>query len=246
LLAFLTRSRSSRIQTIQQAGLSPRGDTIMSEDNKIAAERRESFGKGHARRLRAAGNIPAVLYGHGTEPQHLSLPGHELMLLVRRANALLDLQLDGGSQLALVKDVQKDPVRQIIEHVDLLVVRRGEKVTVDVPVTIVGEPQSGTIATLDAATVSLEVEATHIPTHIEVGVDEREDGYRVTAADLVLPRGAELLTDPETLVVAVAIPLATLAAEEEIAEADAAVAEEQAEESSDEAGASDEEKSDSE
>jgi large subunit ribosomal protein L25 len=215
----------------------------MSEDNKVHAEVRESFGKGHARRLRAAGKIPAVLYGHGTDPQHLALPGHQMSLLVRRANALLELDLAAGTQLALVKDVQKDPVHQII---DLLVVRRGEKIAVDVPVVIVGEPQSGTIATLDSATVSLEVEATHIPENIEVDVEEKEDGYRVTAGDLVLPRGATLVTDPEALIVAVAIPLATLAAEEEIAEADAAVAEEQAEESAEETEGGESEASDSE
>ncbi|MFJ6653023.1 50S ribosomal protein L25/general stress protein Ctc [Microbacterium sp. NPDC091313] len=214
----------------------------MSEDNKVAAEVRESFGKGHARRLRAAGKIPAVLYGHGTEPQHVALPGHQVSLLIRRANALLDLDLAGTSQLALVKDVQKDPVHQIIEHIDLLVVKRGEKITVDVPVVIVGEPQSGTVAMLDSATVTLEVEATHIPETIEVDVDEREDGYRVSAGDLVLPRGAALAGDAEALVVAVSIPLSTLAAEEEIAEADAALAEEQSEES-EEADEADEEKS---
>ncbi len=203
----------------------------MSEDNKVVAEVRESFGKGHARRLRAAGKIPAVLYGHGTDPQHVALPGHQVSLLIRRANALLELDLAGTSQLALVKDVQKDPVHQIIEHIDLLVVRRGEKITVDVPVVVVGEPQSGTMAALDNATVTLEVEATHIPENVEVDVDEKEDGYRVTAADLVLPRGAALVTEPETLIVAVSVPLATLAAEEEIAEADAAVAEEQSDES---------------
>jgi large subunit ribosomal protein L25 len=202
----------------------------MSEDNKVVAEARESFGKGHARRLRAAGKIPAVLYGHGTDPQHVALPGHQVSLLIRRANALLELDLAGKSQLALVKDVQKDPVHQIIEHIDLLVVRRGEKITVDVPVVVVGEPQSGTMAALDNATVTLEVEATHIPENVEVDVDEKEDGYRVTAADLVLPRGAALVTDPEALIVAVSVPLATLAAEEEIAEADAAVAEEQSDE----------------
>jgi large subunit ribosomal protein L25 len=202
----------------------------MSEDNKVVAETRESFGKGHARRLRAAGKIPAVLYGHGTDPQHVALPGHQVSLLIRRANALLELDLAGKSQLALVKDVQKDPVHQIIEHIDLLVVRRGEKITVDVPVVVVGEPQSGTMAALDNATVTLEVEATHIPENVEVDVDEKEDGYRVTAADLVLPRGAALVTDPEALIVAVSVPLATLAAEEEIAEADAAVAEEQSDE----------------
>ncbi|KZE41202.1 50S ribosomal protein L25/general stress protein Ctc [Microbacterium sp. T32] len=203
----------------------------MSEDNKVVAELRENFGKGFARRLRAAGKIPAVIYGHGTEPQHVALPGHQVSLLIRRANALLDLDINGKSQLALVKDVQKDPVRQIVEHIDLLVVRKGEKVAVDVPVVVTGEPFPGTVAMLDNATVSLEVEATHIPQNVEVSVEGLEDGTQITAADLTLPSGATLVTEPETLIVAVSVPLDTLAAEEEIAEADAEIAEEQSEES---------------
>ncbi|WZH39015.1 MAG: 50S ribosomal protein L25/general stress protein Ctc [Microbacterium enclense] len=202
----------------------------MSEDNKVVAELRENFGKGFARRLRAAGKIPAVIYGHGTEPQHVALPGHQTALLIRRANALLDLDIAGKSQLVLVKDVQKDPVRQIIEHIDLIVVKKGEKVQVDVPVVVVGEPFSGTIAMLDATSVSLEVEATHIPQTVEVDVEGAEDGTQITAADLKLPAGASLVTEPETLIVGVSVPLDTLAAEEEIAEADAEVAEEQSEE----------------
>ncbi|MDY0828696.1 50S ribosomal protein L25/general stress protein Ctc [Microbacterium sp. BG28] len=203
----------------------------MSEDNKVTAEVRTQFGKGFARRLRAAGQIPAVLYGHGTDPVHLALPGHQVALLIRRANALLELTADGQDHLALVKDVQKDPVRQIIEHIDLLVVKKGEKVAVDVPVVVVGEPFAGTIANLDANTVSLEVLATNIPQNIEVDVEGLEDGTHITAADLVLPKGATLVTEPETLVVAVSVPAATLAAEDEIAEADAEVAAEQSEES---------------
>ncbi|GAB3156273.1 50S ribosomal protein L25/general stress protein Ctc [Microbacterium neimengense] len=203
----------------------------MSEDNKVTAEVRTQFGKGFARRLRAAGQIPAVLYGHGTDPVHLALPGHQVALLIRRANALLELTADGKDHLALVKDVQKDPVRQIIEHIDLLVVKKGEKVSVDVPVVVVGEPFAGTIANLDATTVSLEVLATNIPQHVEVDVEGLEDGTHITAADLTLPTGATLVTEPETLVVAVSVPASTLAAEDEIAEADAEVAAEQSEES---------------
>ncbi|MEX0151126.1 50S ribosomal protein L25/general stress protein Ctc [Microbacterium sp. LMI1-1-1.1] len=202
----------------------------MSEDNKVVAEVRENFGKGFARRLRAAGKIPAVIYGHGTDPQHVALPGHQVALLIRRANALLDLDIAGKSQLVLVKDVQKDPVHQIIEHIDLLVVRQGEKVAVDVPVVVTGEPFAGTIATLENTTVALEVEATHIPQNIEVSVEGAEDGTQITAGQLDLPRGAVLTGDAEQLIVAVSIPLATIAADEEIAEADAEVAEEQSEE----------------
>ncbi|MCK6067722.1 MULTISPECIES: 50S ribosomal protein L25/general stress protein Ctc [Microbacterium] len=202
----------------------------MSEDNKVHAELRENFGKGHARRLRATGKIPAVLYGHGADPIHLALPGHQVSLLIRRANALLDLDVAGTSQYALVKDVQKDPVHQIIEHMDLLVVKKGEKVSVDVPIIVTGESAPGTIANLDATTILIEAEATHLPESIEVSVEGLEDGTHITAADLTLPAGSVLIADPETLIVGVSVPSATLAAEDEIAEADAAVAEEQSEE----------------
>ena len=178
----------------------------MSEDTKVHAELRTNFGKGFARRLRAAGKIPAVIYGHGGEPVHVALPGHETALIVRHANALIDLSVDGKNQLVLVKDVQKDPVRQVIEHVDLIVVKKGEKIQVDVPVVVLGEPFAGTIANLDNATVTLEVEATHIPETIEVDVEGLEDGTHITAADLTLPKGAALVTEPETLVVAISVP----------------------------------------
>lgn len=202
----------------------------MSEDTKVAAELRENFGKGYARRLRAAGKIPAVIYGHGTDPVHVALPGHQMSLLIRRANVVLELDVAGKEQLTLVKDVQKDPVHQVIEHIDLLVVRKGEKVQVDIPINVVGESAPGTIVNLDAASILLEVEATNIPQGIEVDVEGLEDGMHITAADLNLPAGAALIADPETLVVAVSIPVDTLEAEEEIAEADAAVAAEQSEE----------------
>ncbi len=206
-------------------------------DTKVHAEFRESFGKGFARRLRAAGKIPAVIYGHGSDPVHVALPGHQVSLLVRRANAVLELDLDGKEQLTLVKDVQKDPVHQVIEHIDLLVVKKGEKIQVDVPVVVVGEPAAGTIVNLDAQTVLLEVEATHIPEHVEVVVDELEDGTHITAGELTLPKGAALAADADLLVVAISVPAAALAAEEEIAEADAEVAAEQSEASEEAAAA---------
>ncbi|MCK6081125.1 50S ribosomal protein L25/general stress protein Ctc [Microbacterium sp. EYE_5] len=183
-------------------------------DTKVVAELREQFGKGFARRLRAAGKIPAVIYGHGTDPVHVALPGHQVFLLVRRANAVLELEINGKQQLTLVKDVQKDPVHQIIEHIDLLVVKKGEKVLVDVPVVVTGEPFSGTIATLENTTVALEVEATHIPQNVEVSVEGLEDGAQITAADLTLPRGASLQADPESIVVVVAFPPAPVEDEE--------------------------------
>ena len=198
-------------------------------DTQVVAEVRENFGKGYARRLRAAGQIPAVIYGHGTDPVHVSLPGHQLSLLIRRANAVLELSVAGKQQLTLVKDVQKDPVHQVIEHIDLLVVKKGEKIQVDVPVVVVGEPFAGTIANLDNATVLLEVEATHIPQNIEVDVEGLEDGTHITAADLKLPKGAALVTEPETLIVAISVPAAAAAAEDEVAAEDEAAAPEAAE-----------------
>lgn len=203
---------------------------VTETDTKVHAEVRENFGKGFARRLRAAGKIPAVIYGHGTAPVHVALPGHQIALLIRRANVVLELDVNGTQQLTLVKDVQKDPVHQIIEHIDLLVVKKGEKIQVDVPIVVLGEPFAGTIANLDAVSIALEVEATHIPEHIEVDVEGLEEGTHITAADLKLPKGAVLAADPEVLIVAISVPAATLAAEDEIAEADAEVAAEQSEE----------------
>ena len=200
----------------------------MSEDTKVQAELRDSFGKGFARRLRAAGKIPAVIYGHGTEPVHVALPGHQVSLIIRRANALLELDIEGTEQLALVKDVQKDPVHQIIEHIDLLVVKKGEKVTIDVPVVVTGESAAGTIANLDATTLSLEVEATHIPQNVEVSVEGLEDGTHVTAADVTLPKGASLLTDGDVLVVAISVPALEVEDDAEAAEGDESAAEETA------------------
>ncbi|MFE6967329.1 50S ribosomal protein L25/general stress protein Ctc [Agromyces sp. NPDC057679] len=178
----------------------------MDDDNKVIAEARESFGKGAARKIRAAGKIPAVVYGHGTEPQHVTLPAHQVGLLIRKANAVLDLQIAGKSQLALVKDVQKDPVHQIIEHLDLIVIKKGEKVQVEVPVHLEGEPAPGTIADLDSHTLLLEVEATHIPENVVVSVEGLEEGTQIHAKDVELPKGAALITDGDALVVNVHTP----------------------------------------
>ncbi|HVX07500.1 50S ribosomal protein L25/general stress protein Ctc [Humibacter sp.] len=191
---------------------------MADDSNKVVAENRDQFGKGAARKIRAAGKIPAVLYGHGTDPQHLTLPAHQLGLILRKANAVLDLDIAGTSQLALVKDVQKDPVHQIIEHIDLIIVRRGEKVQIDIPVHVEGEPFSGTIVVQDLSTVSVEAEATHIPEHIVVDVEGLEDGTHITAADLELPAGSTLLSDPEALVVAITLPSAPAAEATEEAE----------------------------
>ena len=179
---------------------------MADDDNKIVAEARNSFGKGAARKLRAAGKIPAVLYGHGTEPQHVTLPGHEVFLLIRKANALIELDIEGTEQLALVKDVQRDPVRQIIEHLDLIVVRKGERVQVEVAVHVEGEPASGTTADLDTFSLTLEVLATNIPTRVVVNIEGAEAGTQILAKDIALPEGAVLVGDEEQLIVAVSVP----------------------------------------
>jgi large subunit ribosomal protein L25 len=179
-----------------------------NSSNHLVTEVRDSFGKGAARKIRAAGKIPAVIYGHGTEPQHVTLPGHEVALIIRKANQVLELDIQGKSQLALVKDVQKDPVRQIIEHLDLVVVRKGEKVQVEVSVHLVGESASGTTAELDTQRLLLEVAATNIPERVEVSIEGAEAGTHILAKDVTLPEGATLISDPEALVVAIAVPQA--------------------------------------
>ena len=177
----------------------------MSE-NTMAASYRKEFGKGAARKLRAAGHIPAVIYGHGEAPTHVSLPGHETTLIVRKANALIELSIDGDDKLVLVKDVQRDPVRQVIEHLDLVVVRKGEKVTVDVAVHVEGEPFSGTMVQLENQSISLEADATNIPEFITVSVEGLHEGTQIHAGDLQMPAGSTLLTDPESLILAITLP----------------------------------------
>lgn len=173
-------------------------------DFKIAAELRHEFGKGAARRLRRAAKVPAVLYGHGTDPVHLALPGHDTMLAMKHPNVLLTLDIEGGgSELALPKHVQRDPLKGFIEHVDLILVRRGEKVTVDVPVVVDGEPISGSMVTQENTSVAIEADATRLPESIHVSVDGLDIGAQLHAGDLELPKGATLISDPELLVVAV-------------------------------------------
>jgi large subunit ribosomal protein L25 len=190
---------------------------------KISAEARESFGKGAARQLRREGKIPAVLYGHKEQPVHLALPEHDLFLALKTPNVLLNLDLGGKSQLAIPKAVQKDPVRRSLEHVDLLLVRRGEKVTVDVPVVTTGEIAPGGLLELVLTGLSVEAEATHIPASVEVSVQGLEEGAQVLAGQVALPQGVSLVTDAEAVVVHVLTPAATLV--EEPAEGEAAEAE---------------------
>ena len=188
----------------------------MSEQ-KLAAELRTEFGKGYARRARMANLIPAVIYGHGAEPIHITLPAKATTLAVRTPNALLSLDINGDGHLALVKDIQRDPIKQIIEHIDLLTVRKGEKVTVDVPVHVEGESAPGTVHNLELTVVSLEAEATHLPESVEVSIEGRAAGEHIHASDLVLPKGSVLLADADALVVH--ISEATESAEGEEAEA---------------------------
>jgi large subunit ribosomal protein L25 len=211
----------------------------MADDNKLVAEVRTTFGKGAARRIRATGKIPAVIYGHGTAPQHVTLPNHEVSLILRKANAVLDLDINGKSQLALVKDVQKDPVKQIIEHIDLVIVRKGEKVTIDIPVHLEGEALPGTQVLQDANTLSIEAEATNIPERLVVSIEGLGEGTHITAAQVKLPEGSTLISDPDVLVVG--ISSATAADLGETAEeAEGEAAEGEAEAASEDAPAAEE------
>lgn len=168
---------------------------------RISAESRSTFGKGAARQLRRSGKIPAVLYGHGEEALHLALPEHELFLALKTPNVLLNLDLGNRQQLALPKAVQKDPVRRTLEHVDLLLVRRGEKVTVEVPVVTVGEIAAGGLLEHTLNSLAVEAEATHIPGAIEVSVEGLEIGAQILAKEITLPSGSSLVTDADHVVI---------------------------------------------
>jgi large subunit ribosomal protein L25 len=194
-------------------------------ETKLVAIARTDFGKGAARRTRRAGLIPAVLYGHGTDPVHVSLPGHQTYLALKHSNALFEIELDGTTQLAITKDVQRDPMRdEAIEHLDLLVVNRGEKVAVDVPVHVTGESAPGTIHVVETQHLAVEADATNLPEFIEVSVEDLTAGTQVTAGELSLPGDVTLVTAPETVVVSVTAPQSSAADEA----ADAAVAADQA------------------
>ena len=187
---------------------------------KLAVVARTEFGKGAARRIRRAAQIPAVLYGHGGAPVHIALPGHETMLALKQANALFSIVFDGKTELAVAKDVQRDPVKNVIEHVDLLIVRRGEKITVDVNVHVTGESAPGTIHVVETQSVTLEAEATHLPQGIDVSVEGLEAGSKILGSDLVLPAGSTLVGDPEQVIVTVSEPRVSAedeAADEEVA-----------------------------
>lgn len=169
---------------------------------RIAAEPRAEFGKGAARRTRRAGRVPAVLYGHGQPPRHVSLPGHDLMLALKGgANTLLRVELGGGSELALPRAVVRDPIKGFLQHLDLLLVRLGEQVSVSVPVTLTGEAAPDTLVDLQMTSIPVQAEATHIPTELTVSIDGLTPGDAVAAGQVTLPAGVTLAGDPEQVVV---------------------------------------------
>ncbi|HTI25263.1 MAG TPA: 50S ribosomal protein L25/general stress protein Ctc [Kutzneria sp.] len=172
---------------------------------RLAAESRTEFGKGAARRTRRSGKIPAVLYGHGSDPKHLALPALEFARVVREhgTNAVLSLELNGGNELALTKTVTTHPIKNYIEHVDLLLVQRGEKVTIDVPVVLVGDAAPATLVTQELSTIQVEADALNLPEHVEVQIAGVQAGTQIHASDVVLPAGTSLVTDGEALVAAI-------------------------------------------
>jgi large subunit ribosomal protein L25 len=176
---------------------------------KINAEPRIEFGKGGARRTRRAGKVPAVLYGHGEKPKHIALPAREFAAAIRHggANQLFNIEItDGTSALALPKAIQRDPIRETLEHIDLLIVRRGEKVTVEVPVLLLGEAAPGTLVVNEHNTLTVTADATRLPDRLEASIEGLEGGARVTAAEVTLPEGVELAADPELVVAMVSLP----------------------------------------
>ena len=192
---------------------------------KIAAETRTEFGKGAARRIRRDDKVPAVLYGGGVDPVHVTLPGHALMMALKNSNALLNIDFGDSNHLVIPKQVQRDPIRGFIEHADLLIVKKGEKVTVDIPVHLIGEAAPGSMVVQENTTVSVEAEATAIPNFFELSIEDLEIGSLLHASDIELPEGSELGDDPEMLIVNItAAPTeAELDAELEEAEAEAGI-----------------------
>jgi len=190
---------------------------VSTTDNRLIVDMRTEFGKGAARRVRRSGRVPAVLYGHGSDPIHIAMPAHDAMMALKHANALLNLVIDGQEQLALAKDVQRNPVKPVIEHVDLVIVRKGEKVTVDVPVHVEGEAAPETVVTVESNTLQVECEATHIPEAIVVDIDGAEAGTQILAGSIDLPEGVSLVGDAEDLVVNVTAMISQEALDAELA-----------------------------
>ncbi|MEO7588230.1 MAG: 50S ribosomal protein L25/general stress protein Ctc [Arachnia sp.] len=173
---------------------------------QITATTRTQFGKGASRRLRRAGEVPAVLYGHGTDPQHIALPGKETFLMLRHANVLMEITIEGQKKaiMALPKQVQRDPITSFVEHIDLLIVKKGEKVSVEVPLTIVGEAERNALVNVDLTSLLVLAPATSIPAEIEVSIDGLVVGDQILAGDVKLPEGVVYEHDPEAMVLNVA------------------------------------------
>jgi large subunit ribosomal protein L25 len=193
----------------------------MSED-LIKAETRTEFGKGAARRIRRANKVPAVIYGHGNDPIHVTLPGHDTMMAIKHGgtNAVLNIEVDGKVQLALTKQIQQHAIKGFLEHVDFVAVRKGEKVTVEVRIHLVGDAAAETFVATENNVVTLEAEATHIPESIEVSIEGLTAGTQILASDLKLPAGSTLVTDPDQLIVNITQEKSQEEAEAELAEAE--------------------------
>ena len=195
---------------------------MSSDEIRLVSEKRSAFGKGAARKLRRAGHIPAVLYGHGEAPYHLTLPFHDTFQALKNPNALLTIAVEGEKdKLALAKDVQRDPLKPIIEHIDLVLVKRGEKVVVEVPVHVEGDAAPETVVTLDSAVLEIEADVTNLPEGLAVSVEGAEVGTQVLASDVTMPNGATLASDPETLVVNITQQISAEELEAELEEAEA-------------------------
>ncbi|BAL92721.1 putative ribosomal protein L25 [Actinoplanes missouriensis 431] len=192
---------------------------------KISAEPRTEFGKGGARRTRRAGLVPAVLYGHGEAPQHIALPAREFAAAIRHGGLnqifTIDIAGNAAATLALPKAIQRDPIKDTYEHIDLLIVKRGEKVQVDIPVTLVGEAAKNTLIVHESNTVSVVAEALHLPSELEVSIDGLEAGARITAGDVKLPRGTELAVEADLVLAMITAAQSTTQAEDDAAAAEA-------------------------
>jgi large subunit ribosomal protein L25 len=193
---------------------------------KISAEPRTEFGKGGARRTRRAGLVPAVLYGHGEKPQHIALPAREFAAAIRHGGLnqvfTIDIAGSSGATLALPKAIQRDPIKDTYEHVDLIIVRRGEKVTVDVPIVLTGEAARNTLIVNESTTLSIIAEALHLPDSFEVSIEGLEAGSQITAGDVPLPSGSELAVDPDTVIAVVTAAQTAEQLEGDTGEAEAA------------------------
>ena len=198
----------------------------MSSDKiLLPAEKRSDSGKGAARRARRAGKVPAVIYGHGTDPQHLLLPAHDTFLAVRNPNALLTLDIEGEEQMVLPKEIQRDVIREDVLHLDLLIVRRGEKVIVDVPVNVEGETAPNTVFNLEEVVVSVEAEATNLPDGVTINIEGREAGDHVFAKDIITQDGVSVQLEDDHVIATISEPVeADLGETDEDEEAEAAEA----------------------